>query len=88
MSQIVSKNKTYVLKQLRNIHFYFKTQEMCNEALSIEPILLVYVAGHLRKKEMCNEAMRNWSWLSFFSDQYKTQGMCNEVVHAMLKAFR
>ena len=37
---------------------------------------------------MCNEAVRNGSWLSFAPNQYKTQGMCNEIVHAMPKAFR
>ena len=36
---------------------------------------------------MCNEAVRNGSWLSFVPDQYKTQRMCNEVVHAMPKVF-
>ena len=36
---------------------------------------------------MCNEAVRNRLWWSFFSDQYKTQRMCNKVVHTMQKAF-
>ena len=37
---------------------------------------------------MGNEAVRSRSWLSFVPDQYKTQVMSNEVVHAMPKAFR
>ena len=61
---------------------------MYNEAVRVEPILLVYVLHYLKTQEMCNEVVRNGSWLSFVPDQYKTQEMCNEVVHAMPKAFR
>ena len=60
---------------------------MCNKAVRIEPILLVSVPDHLKIQEMCNEAVRNESWLSILPDQYKTQGMCSEAVHAMPKAF-
>ena len=61
---------------------------MYNEAVTVEPILLVYVPHYLKIQEMCNEVVRNGSWLSFVPDQDKTQEMCNEVVHAMPKAFR
>ena len=36
---------------------------------------------------MGNEAVRSRSWLTFVPDQYKTQVMSNEVVHAIPKAF-
>ena len=61
---------------------------MYSEAVRVEPILLVYVLHYLKTQEMCNEVVRNGSWLSFVPDQDKTQEMCNEVVHAIPKAFR
>ena len=35
----------------------FKTQEMCNKAVSMEPYTLSYVPGRLKTEEMCDEAV-------------------------------
>ena len=36
---------------------------------------------------MCNEAVRNWPWLSFIPDHLRTQQMCNKIMRVMLDAF-
>ena len=36
---------------------HFKTQEMCNKAVHIEPNLLTYIPDCLKTQEMCNEAV-------------------------------
>ena len=37
---------------------HLKTQEMCNEAVSIEPLSLVYVPDYFETQKMCNEAVK------------------------------
>ena len=37
---------------------HLKTQEMCNEAVSIEPLSLVYVPDYFKTQKMCNEAVK------------------------------
>ena len=66
---------------------HLKTQEMCNEAVRIEPTLLVFVPDRFKKQEMCNEAECNWPWPSFIHDHIRTQETCNELMHAIPKAF-
>ena len=36
---------------------------------------------------MCNEAVRNWPWLSFIPDHLRTQQMCNKIMRVMPNAF-
>ena len=38
---------------------HLKMQGMCNEAVHIEPLSLVYVPDYLKTQEMCNEAVKN-----------------------------
>ena len=60
---------------------------MCNEAVRVEPTLLVFVPDRFKKQEVCNEAVRNWPWSLFLPDHLRTQETCNEVMHAIPKAF-
>ena len=41
---------------IKEIPGYFKTQEMCNKAVRMEPYSLEFVPDHLKAQEMCNEA--------------------------------
>ena len=40
----------------------FKTQEMCNEAVRIEPRSLAFVPDWLKTQEICNDAICNNSY--------------------------
>ena len=58
-----------------------KTQEMCNEAVRIDPWLLYNIPNYLETQKMCNEAVRIDPWLLCdIPDYLKTQKMCNEVI--------
>ena len=46
-----------VPRWVRAIPKHLKTQEMCNEAVRIEPYSLEVVSGHFKTQEMCNEAV-------------------------------
>ena len=60
---------------------HLKTQEMCDEAVDIEPLSLAYVPDRFKTKEMCNKAVRSEPRSSeFIPDIFKTQEMCNEAV--------
>ena len=52
---------------------------MCNEAIKIEPSLLVFVPDRFKTQEMHNEAVCNWPWPSFILDHLRTQETCNEI---------
>ena len=62
---------------------HLKTQDMCNEAMRINPISLSYVPDHLQTQELCDAAVReNPCELEFVPDHFKTQEMCIEEVKA------
>ena len=62
---------------IREFLIRLKTQEMCDEAVSIEPLSLVFVPDHLKKQETCNEAVHREPYtLLYLPHQYKTQEMC------------
>ena len=42
---------------IREIPGHIKTQEMCNEAVDIEPRSLAFGPGHFKTQEICNEAV-------------------------------
>ena len=47
-------NVPFWIKEILN---HFKTQEMCDNALEINPLSLAYVPDHHIIPEMCNEIM-------------------------------
>ena len=66
----------------------FKTQELCNVAVHMEPDLLVYVRDHFKTQEMYKEAVRREPYtLRFIPDHLKTLGMRNEVMRVRPAAF-
>ena len=69
---------------LRNLEFvpgHPKAQEMCNEAVHINPLLLVYFSDHFNTEEMCKEAVSNKAYtLRYVLDHLKTQAMCEKAV--------
>ena len=60
---------------------------MCNEAVKIEPSLLVFVSGCFKAQEMCNEVVHNWPWPSPIPDHLRTQKTCNKIMQAIPKWF-
>ena len=38
---------------------HFKTEEMCNDAVWVDPLHLKYVPDHFKKQEMCDKAVRD-----------------------------
>ena len=67
---------------------HLKTQEMCDEAVDINPRSLAYVPNHFKTQKMCNEAVRNkLCMLLFDPDRLRTQEMCNEIMRTMSDAF-
>ena len=59
---------------------HLKTQEMCNEAVRINPLSLTYVPSH-QTQEMCDSAVREDPCrLEFVSNYFKTQEMCDAAV--------
>ena len=59
---------------------HLKTQEMCNKAMRIEPLLLAYVPDHFKTQEMCIKVLEKVSWmLRCVSDHLKTHGMCERA---------
>ena len=73
---------------LKVVPDHLKMQEMCNEAVHIEPLSLAYVPDRFKTEEMRNEAVHNkLCMLLFVSDHFKTMEMCNEIMRAMPEAF-
>ena len=53
---------------------YFRTQEMCNEAVSIYPYLLEYVPDQYKTHEICNKSVAfNPLMLEHVPDWFVTQ---------------
>ena len=46
-----------ISRWIRGIPRSFNTQEVCNEAICIEPLSLAYVPDSFKTQEMCNEAI-------------------------------
>ena len=58
---------------------HFKTQEICNKAVCMEPFLLKYVPDYLKTQEMCEKNV----WLRglyYVPDHRKTQGVSEKAV--------
>ena len=63
------------LRNLELVSDCFKTREMCNKAVDMEPVSLVYVADHFKTEEMCKRAVSNKVYtLRYISDHHKAQG--------------
>ena len=61
-----------------------KTQEMCNEAVRIDPWPLYDVSDNLKSQEICNEAIEKASWLVFdVSDRFRNLRMIIRAIHPM-----
>ena len=61
-----------------------KTQEMCNEAVRIDPWLLHDVSDYLKTQEMCNEAIKKASWLLFdVPDRFRNLRMSIRAIHSL-----
>ena len=69
---------------------HLKTQEICNEAMRIEPLSLTYVPDNFKTQEMCTEAVQiEPNVLACAPDDlFKTQEMCNEAVSNKLQTLR
>ena len=49
-----------------------KANEMCNEAVCIEPYSLIYVPDNLKTKEMCDDVVRSNPFsVEFVPDHFK-----------------
>ena len=69
------------LYALRYIPDWFKTGEMCNEAVEACPLQLKYVPDHFKKQGMRNKAVsRDVCKLYYIHDHFKTQEMCDKAV--------
>ena len=59
----------------------FKTEEVCNKAVCMDPYGLEFIPGHLKMQEMCDEALHREPYtLRYVPDHLKTQEMYNKVV--------
>ena len=73
---------------IREIPEHLKTQEMCDEAVDMEPCSLAYVPYCFKTEEMCKEAVRREPYtLPYVPDHFKTQEMCNEAMRENPAAF-
>ena len=62
---------------------HLKTQDICNEAMCINPLSLPHVPDHLQTQELCDAAVReNPCEFEFVPDHFKTQEKCIEKVKA------
>ena len=53
---------------------HFKTQEICNKVVEVDPWQLKDVPNHFKTQEMCNKAMRYYPFsLQFVPDWFVTQ---------------
>ena len=70
---------------IREIPDNLKTQEVCNEAMRIEPYSLAFVPDCFKTQEMCDKAVEIDPFILWHvSDNLKTQGMCIRTVEACL----
>ena len=70
---------------IREIPDNLKTQEMCNEAMRIEPYSLAFVSDYFKTQEMCDTAIEIDPFnLWHVPDNLRTQEMCIRAVEAGL----
>ena len=71
-----------VPRWMREILEHRKTQEMCNEAVEIEPHSLAFAPDGFKTEDMCNkEVGRNAYTLDNVPDYIMMQKICNEAMH-------
>ena len=60
---------------------HFKTQKMCNEAMSNNPTVLFLIPDHFKTQEMCIKAVEVYPCqLNDAPDHFTTQDMCDDAV--------
>ena len=70
---------------VKEIPGHLKTQEMCNEAVHMEPYSLEFVPEHFKTQDMCDKAVRMEPCsLEFVLENLKMQEMCNDAVRNAL----
>ena len=70
---------------IREVPDNLKTQEMCNEAMRIEPYSLAFVPDCSKTQEICDEAFEIDPFILWHvPDHLKMQGMCIRAVEAGL----
>ena len=56
------------------VPYHFKTEEMCNQAVEVDPWQLTDVPDHFKTQEICDKAVRDYlSSLQYVSDWFITQ---------------
>ena len=66
---------------IREFLKHLNTQEICDEAVSIEPLTLVFVPNHFKTQELCNEAVHNKPHtLWHVPGHLKMQEMCDKAM--------
>ena len=77
-----------VPRWIREIPEHLKTQEMCDEAVRIEPRSLAYVHDRLKTENICNEAVQKDTYtLDDVPDHLKIQKICDEAMRENPAAF-
>ena len=77
-----------VPRWIREIPRRLKTQEMCDEAVWIEPRSLSFVPNRFKTEGLCTKAVRKDLYaLDCVRDSLKTQKIRNEAIHNSLAAF-
>ena len=67
---------------------HLKAQEMCNEAVHVEPLSLAHVPDRFKTQNTGNEVVRNkLCMILFVPGHFKTREMCNEIMRAMPEHF-
>ena len=67
---------------------HLKMQQMCDEALSTEPLSLGYVPDRFKTQEMSNKAVRNrLEIILLVPDHFWMQKMCNETMRTIPDTF-
>ena len=65
---------------IREIPDHLKTQEMCNEAMRMDPYSLAFVPDNLKTQEMCDKALEIDPYnLWRVPNHFKTQKMCDKA---------
>ena len=71
-----------VPRWIREVLRCLKTQEMCEEAVWMEPRSLAFLPGRLKIEGLCITSFRKNAYaLDCIPDNLKTQKICNEAIH-------
>ena len=77
-----------VPRWIREISGHLKTQEMCDEAVGIEPCSLAFVLDRFKTEDMCSKAVgRDAYTLDNVHDYIMTQKICNGAMREDSAAF-